>query len=118
VSSGVPRRGRDLAAYTDAGTRESARRLRPGGVGADPAEHGVYLGETISGMARTIRAGWEDTAVVIAGPRIGNPTFLVIRQLIEAPGPVLITTVRRDVWDATTDIRAQWATAGTSTRNV
>ena len=101
-------RGRDLAAYTDAGVRQSAQRLRHSGAGTDPAGHGMYLGVTIARPIRTIRMDWESTAVIIAGPRMGKTTTLVIRQLIEAPGAALITSVRRDVYDATACIRARW----------
>lgn len=99
-------RARDLGPYTAKGAAAKAVQLRPGGVGRHPGEHGVFLGETLTYPITDAMASWEDTIVLLAGPRIGKTSAFVIRQLIEAPGPALVTTVRRDVWDATAGVRA------------
>jgi type IV secretory pathway TraG/TraD family ATPase VirD4 len=98
--------GRELDEYTEAGVAESAARLRPNGYpNPTPAEHGILLGTPIASPRQRMRASWESTVVVLAGPRMGKTRCYVIAQLIEAPGPALVTTLRRDVWDATVNLR-------------
>ncbi|AZS36711.1 hypothetical protein CVS47_01319 [Microbacterium lemovicicum] len=44
--------------------------------------------------------------IVIAGPSVGKSTSLVIPALLSAPGAVVSTSNKRDVLDATRDLRA------------
>lgn len=98
-------RGREIREYTNAGAAESAARLRTDTFEDKPAEHGYYLGETLTAPVQELRASWERVAVLFAGPRVGKTRRYVIRHLIEAPGAALVTTLRNDVWLATVDIR-------------
>lgn len=101
-------RGRELAEYTEAGVAESAARLRPSGYQPNtPAEHGIRLGVTIATPEQRLRAPWESTITVLAGPRRLKTMAYVIPPLIEAPGAALVTTLRRDVHDATMDLRGE-----------
>jgi type IV secretory pathway TraG/TraD family ATPase VirD4 len=99
---------RDLAALSPEGVTESARRLRPSlARQRDPAddETGVLIGETVvDGMP--LRQSWEDMAVDIWGPRTGKTTSRAIPAIVAAPGPVLVTSVKGDVVDATREVRA------------
>ncbi|WP_425326984.1 type IV secretory system conjugative DNA transfer family protein [Rathayibacter caricis] len=45
--------------------------------------------------------------ILIAGPRVGKSTSLVIPALTAAPGAVVTTSNKRDVLDPTRDLRAQ-----------
>ncbi len=103
-------RGNELGEYTETGVAESVARLRPAGAGAHPGEHGMFLGHTVATPRQPIRASWENTFALLAGPRRGKTLCFVVRQLIEAPGPALATSLRRDVHDATVDVRAERGT--------
>jgi type IV secretory pathway TraG/TraD family ATPase VirD4 len=52
-------------------------------------------------------AGWEDVAVDVWGPRTGKTTSRAIPSILAAPGAVLATSNKRDVVDATRDVRAR-----------
>lgn len=67
---------------------------------------GVPVGLTERGRRR-IFASWEDQLLVVAGPRTGKTTSLVVPALLEAPGAALVTSNKRDVVDATRALRAQ-----------
>ncbi|MBV9820854.1 MAG: type IV secretory system conjugative DNA transfer family protein [Actinobacteria bacterium] len=51
-------------------------------------------------------ASWEDTAVIVAGPRTGKTTAFAIPMLLAAPGAALATSNKRDLLDATHRLRA------------
>lgn len=93
-------RGRDLAEMSRAGATRTASRL---GVQGTP---GVPLGKTIPG-GQQILALWEYVMVVLAGPRVGKTSALVIPAILDAPGAVVTTSNKRDVVDGTRDPRAQ-----------
>ena len=50
-------------------------------------------------------SSFEDMITVIAGPRVGKSTSLVIPAITAAPGAVVTTSNKRDVLDATRDLR-------------
>ncbi|MFC7344954.1 type IV secretory system conjugative DNA transfer family protein [Saccharopolyspora griseoalba] len=100
----------DFAAYAPEGVAASARRLRPSStISNDPADHGMLVGDALPSNTE-IRSSWEDVSVVIAGPRTGKSTAQVIPQIVEAPGPVLATSNKRDIHDATRGVREQLGT--------
>jgi type IV secretory pathway TraG/TraD family ATPase VirD4 len=49
---------------------------------------------------------WEDMHVDIWGTRTGKTTSRAVPAILEAPGAVLVTSNKRDVVDATRDVRA------------
>ncbi|MGW5230418.1 type IV secretory system conjugative DNA transfer family protein [Nocardia niigatensis] len=65
---------------------------------------GVSIGEPIGGRGM-LYASYEDLHVDIWGPRQGKSTSRVIPAVMEAIGPVLTTSNKRDVVDATRDHR-------------
>ncbi|MEW5093705.1 type IV secretory system conjugative DNA transfer family protein [Clavibacter michiganensis] len=67
---------------------------------------GVPLGRTVNG-GKMLYASFEDMSTVVAGPRVGKSTSLVIPALVQAPGAVVTTSNKRDVLDATRDLRAE-----------
>jgi type IV secretory pathway TraG/TraD family ATPase VirD4 len=100
---------RDLAQLGPAGVAESARRLRPSLAGQrHPTgdETGVLIGRTLVG-GMPLRQSWEDMAIDIWGPRTGKTTSRAIPAIVAAPGPVLVTSVKGDVVDATRDPRGE-----------
>ncbi|MFD1722429.1 type IV secretory system conjugative DNA transfer family protein [Amnibacterium endophyticum] len=70
---------------------------------------GIPLGRLVGGGQR-LYSSFEDMITVIAGPRVGKSTSLVIPAIIAAPGAVVTTSNKRDVLDATRDLRADHGT--------
>lgn len=78
----------------------TSRRL---GVEGSP---GIPLGRLVVSGQR-LYSSFEDMVTVVAGPRVGKSTSLVIPAIIAAPGAVVTTSNKRDVLDATRDLRAE-----------
>jgi len=96
---------RQLAGITAADTARSAARLRPGAILTGPDDHGLLIGKTVPANL-TVRQGWEDVSVVIAGPRTGKSTTLGIPAILTAPGAVVATSNKADLHDATRGYRS------------
>lgn len=93
-------RGRDVEPLTRQAAQTTATRL---GVTGSP---GVPIGRTVA--TRTALFGsWEDMHVDIWGPRTGKTTSRAIPAILDAPGAVLVTSNKRDVVDATRDVRKE-----------
>jgi hypothetical protein len=93
----------ELGHLSTKGVTESARRLRPSladakTITAEAA--GVLIGHAVAG-AMALMQSWEDMAIAIWGPRTGKTTALAIPAIVAAPGPVLVTSVKGDIVDAT-----------------
>jgi len=95
----------ELTGLTPRDAAARAARLAPHLVADDPATHGPLHGYTVAGNV-AIRSSWEDVKIVIAGPRVGKTTSQCIPEVIDAPGAVVATTNKRDLIDATRDVRA------------
>jgi type IV secretory pathway TraG/TraD family ATPase VirD4 len=92
-------KGKDLAALTTKGARATAQRL---GV---TDWLGVPIGVTVAGR-QWLYGSPEDMHVDIWGPRTGKSTSRAIPAILSAPGAVLTTSNKRDVLDATRDVRS------------
>lgn len=92
-------RGKDLSALTTKGARATAQRL---GV---TDWLGVPIGITVAGK-QWLYGSPEDMHVDIWGPRTGKSTSRAIPAILSAPGAVLTTSNKRDVLDATRDVRS------------
>lgn len=95
----------DLAHLTGAGAAAKAKRL--GFPGA-----GLPLGAAVRG-GRDLFASWEDTCVMIAGPRTMKTTAYAVPCLVTAPGAALATSNKRDLFDVTCGVRSQLGTVWT-----
>jgi type IV secretory pathway TraG/TraD family ATPase VirD4 len=93
-------RGRDLDALTRKGASATATRL---GVSQSP---GLPIGRTVA-ADRALFSSWEDVSVDIWGPRTGKTTSRAVPALLAAPGAVIATSNKRDLVDATRDLRAE-----------
>lgn len=91
----------DLGELTPAAAATKAKRLRSGGVNGSPREHGVRIGRTARAPHTLLRSSWEDVSVDIWGPRRGKTSTRAIPAVLDAPGPVLATSNKRDLLDAT-----------------
>jgi len=91
-------KGRDLRALSATGAKATAQRL---GV---TDWLGVPIGITVAGRQK-LYGSPEDMHVDIWGPRTGKSTSRAIPAILSAPGAVLTTSNKRDVLDATRDVR-------------
>ncbi|WP_331726960.1 TraM recognition domain-containing protein (plasmid) [Streptomyces sp. NBC_01213] len=99
---------RDLTPHQAAVT---ATRLRRSLQGTDPkqiepANRGVLLGDHMT-TGVELRGSDEDTYIAIMAPRAGKSTALAIPIAMQAPGALLITSNKSDVYAATLTHRAQ-----------
>jgi type IV secretion system protein VirD4 len=116
VSRRRPRDGRtamgDPAAFTDLQHPAMARRaqgLRPSLADTRPKtlaarQIGAALGD-IGGA--TIFKSFEDVELVICGPRSNKTSAKVVPEVLAAPGAVVATSNKGDVWTLTAGLRAQ-----------
>jgi type IV secretory pathway TraG/TraD family ATPase VirD4 len=94
------------------GLRRSLAGADPRGV--DPAHAGLALGRLMRPGGRpgaTVYATWEDTVVAFMAPRTGKTTAQAIPFVLSAPGAVIATSNKADLWAATAALRAT-ATGG------
>ena len=91
--------GRDIAPITARSAAQTAHRL---GVAGKP---GVPIGRTVAG-GMPLYGSWEDMHIDIWGPRTGKTTSRAVPAILDAPGSVIVTSNKRDVVDATRDVRA------------
>ncbi|OHV56278.1 conjugal transfer protein TraG [Frankia sp. CgS1] len=99
----------DLATLTPAGAADRARALRPSLSDADARrlgdDAGLLLGDLLP-RGLPLRASWEDVLLAVMAPRAGKTTALAIPMTLAAPGPVLATGNKADLWAATAQVRA------------
>nr|WP_232839931.1 TraM recognition domain-containing protein [Nocardia aurea] len=96
--------GGAIASLTEAGVREKAAQL---GIrlGSDDIP-GVPIGIGVAD-GTMLYGSYEDLHIDIWGPRQGKSTSRVIPAILTAIGPVLATSNKRDVVDATRDVRKE-----------
>lgn len=91
-------------------TRPERRRREPSGADAAVVRPvmpvGVPIGVTVGGGQR-LCGSWEDMHIDIWGPRTGKTTSRAVPAILAVPGAVLATSNKRDVVDATRDVRAK-----------
>ncbi len=109
-----------MRALTRLHIAREASGLRRSLAGADPraiepAEMGLALGRLLRSGGRTgpeVYASWEDTIVAFMAPRSGKTTAQAVPFVLSAPGAVIATSNKADLWAATAELRAS-ATGGT-----
>ena len=118
----IPRPGDPVAALagnpqitplTPVPAARTAIRLRPSLAGAEPrslpaADTGLLLGDLKrpAGRGPALFASWEDTITAFMAPRSGKTTALSIPYVLSAPGAVVATSNKADLWAATAQLRA------------
>ncbi|WP_159796729.1 type IV secretory system conjugative DNA transfer family protein [Puerhibacterium puerhi] len=93
--------GRDVAALTAPQAAKDAARL-----GATGAGVGVTLGTHLPSR-QALYASWEWVQVWLMGPRAGKTSCVCIPQVLETTGPVLATTNKPDLPEATRGPRSE-----------
>jgi len=83
--------------------------VRSGRPRLTPSELGVPLGRLRlpHGLGPQLRASWEDVVLAVMAPRAGKTTALAIPAVLEAPGAVVATSNKADLWTATAELRAR-----------
>ena len=104
----------DIEHLTGLRATERAQRLRPSLAALprktiDPSQTGIALGRLSTGRRNSlvVRASWEDVVLAVMAPRAGKTTALAIPAILAAPGPVVATSNKSDLWAATHDHRHQ-----------
>ncbi len=102
-----------MRALTAPAVTRAAVNLRQSLTGTDPAH--VRLGEAGLALGRLLRPGgrpgsavfasWEDTVVAFMAPRSGKTTAQAIPFVLSAPGAVIATSNKPDLWAATATLR-------------
>lgn len=105
--TGDPRRAllrqRDLGDLSGAAALRKAATLRPTlSSVSDPRDRGIRL-LTIAG--RDIWMSWEDVALIIMGPRSNKTSAIAVPAVISAPGLVVATSNKADLWALTSGLR-------------
>ncbi|MFB4298454.1 type IV secretory system conjugative DNA transfer family protein [Actinomadura sp. NTSP31] len=76
----------------------------------DRADIGLVLGDVLLPGDRsgpTLFASFEDTVVAFMAPRSGKTTTQSIPHVLSAPGPVIATSNKADLWAAISTVRAE-----------
>jgi type IV secretory pathway TraG/TraD family ATPase VirD4 len=68
------------------------------------SELGVPLGR-LRRRGPVLRASWEDVVLAICAPRSGKTTCLAVPAVLDAPGPVVATSNKADLWELTHAVR-------------
>ncbi|MFI7352002.1 type IV secretory system conjugative DNA transfer family protein [Streptomyces sp. NPDC049936] len=104
-------KARDIEPLMSKAITDKARSLRPSLKNAkhiDAKDTGILLGN-LQGTRHEVRMGFEDVAVAIMAPRSGKTTSLAIPSMLNAPGPVLLTSNKAagDAFTTAYEARAQ-----------
>lgn len=95
-----------LATLKPEAAEKKARELRPSlSRPVLACDIGLALGDLMR-SGPTLYASWEDTIVAFMAPRSGKTTCLSIPYVLSAPGPVIATSNKSDLWAATASLRA------------
>ncbi|GAA1575798.1 hypothetical protein GCM10009827_117120 [Dactylosporangium maewongense] len=108
-------RPHEVADLTPAGVTKRALQLRPSLAGTPAndlpaAQTGLALGTMQRPHGRfgpQLRASWEDGIVAIMGPRAQKTTAIAVPLILDAPGPVVATSNKADLWATTSAARAR-----------
>ena len=100
-------RRRDLGDLTGHAAEHRARRLRPHLARTETvseADRGIRL---LSIASRPVYMSWEDVALVIMGPRSNKTSAIAVPTVLSAPGLVVATSNKADLWMLTAGLRAR-----------
>ncbi|MFD0900060.1 type IV secretory system conjugative DNA transfer family protein [Actinomadura sediminis] len=98
----------DATANKAVSLRRSLRDTAPGDVAPD--DMGLVLGDVLLPGDRsgpTLFTSWEDTVVAFMAPRSGKTTTQSIPHVLSAPGAVIATSNKADLWSAIAAVRAE-----------
>lgn len=93
-----------LSHVTEKDARKTGEKLTPA-LRSTSAVTGIKLGTTLIGN-KPLFLDWESTMLVVAGPRMGKTTAVALPAIATAPGAVITTSNKPDIYDDTADYRA------------
>ncbi len=102
----------DVGPLVPAGVAAKARQLRPSLASVSKARPlataaaGLPLGRLRPGGPE-LRASWEDVLVVFMAPRSGKTSEVAVPQVLDAPGAVVATSNKADLWALTSEARSK-----------
>lgn len=94
---------RDIESMSRAAAEKSAEKWLPAGMAQ--THPGLRLGR-VPRTSKGLWSSWEDLYLIIFGPRMGKTTTQVIPAIVDAPGPVITTSNKRDIIDDTIGVTA------------
>lgn len=97
---------KDLHHITEKDAQKTGSNLVPA-LDGEPEQTGIQLGRTLTGNS-PLFLDWESTMLVIAGPRMGKTSAVAIPAMLTAPGAVVTTSNKPDVYDLTKKYRHQY----------
>lgn len=97
---------RDVNALREAHLRTHIGRLRPDLTHPQPDDLGPRLGR-LAPSGPVLRSSWEDVHLLVMAPRAGKTTAFAVPVVIDAPGPVLATSNKADLYTDSAGIRAK-----------
>ncbi|MEU4377074.1 type IV secretory system conjugative DNA transfer family protein [Pseudonocardia alni] len=103
---------RDTRDMRGRAAQKRAVQLRPSLAGQDRIDNrdlGLCLGRRLGGVgeSRLLYASEEDVMLEIAGPRSNKTSAQVVPAILSAPGPVIATSNKVDVYTLTIGLRAE-----------
>lgn len=99
-------RRNDLGDLAGKKAAKKARNLRPSLAGVK--ELGMNLGIRLMQVAGVdVWMSWEDVALIIMGPRSNKTSAIAVPTILSAPGPVVATSNKSDIWSLTASLRAR-----------
>jgi len=97
-----------VAGMTGREAKARGTALRPSLVGADGGTRMSEYGSLLGTVGRApVYKFWEDVAVVFMGPRSNKTSAIAVPGILSAPGAVVATSKKPDLWMLTAALRAE-----------
>jgi len=88
--------------------KQRGKALRPSLAGANRGTRMSEYGSLLGTVGRApVYKSWEDVAVVFMGPRSNKTSAIAVPGILSAPGAVVATSNKPDLWMLTTALRAE-----------
>jgi len=88
--------------------KQRGKALRPSLAGADRTTRMSEFGSLLGTVGRApVYKSWEDVAVVFMGPRSNKTSAIAVPGILSAPGAVVATSNKPDLWLLTAALRAE-----------
>jgi len=97
-----------VSVMTGRDAKQRGRSLRPSLAAADRTTQMSEYGSLLGTVGRApVYKSWEDVAVVFMGPRSNKTSAIAVPGILSAPGAVVATSNKPDLWMLTASLRAE-----------